>query len=96
MPSREQRALRVIQWSTGNAGQKALRGILGHPDLELVGVHAHSPDKVGRDAAELCGLEAPTGIVASDDTDALLAQGADCVCYTAQGETRIREESMGR
>jgi 4-hydroxy-tetrahydrodipicolinate reductase len=82
---------RVIQWSTGNAGRKALRGILRHPDLELVGVHAHAPEKVGRDAAELCGLTAPTGVVASDDVDALLALGADCVCYTAQGETRIRE-----
>jgi hypothetical protein len=85
------RPLRVIQWSTGNAGRKALRGILRHPDLELVGVHAHSPEKVGRDAAELCDWKAPTGIVATDDADALLALDADCVCYTAQGETRIRE-----
>lgn len=83
--------LRVIQWSTGNAGRKALRGILRHPDLELVGVHAHAPAKVGRDAAELCDWEAPTGIVATDDVDALLNLEADCVCYTAQGETRIRE-----
>ena len=85
------RPLRVIQWSTGNAGKKALRGILRHPELELVGVHAHSPDKVGKDAASLCGLERPTGIRATNDADALLAQGADCVCYTAQGETRIRQ-----
>lgn len=91
MPSEERRPLRVIQWSTGNAGRNALRGILRHPDLELVGVHAHSPDKVGRDAAELCGLDAPTGVVATDDADALLALDADCVCYTALGETRIRE-----
>ena len=48
------RPLRVIQWSTGNAGRKALRGILNHPDLELVGVHAHSAEKIGRDAAQLC------------------------------------------
>jgi hypothetical protein len=84
------RPLRVIQWSTGNAGRKALRGILRHPELELVGVHAHAPEKVGRDAAELCGLPEPTGVVASDDVEALLGLGADCVCYTAQGETRIR------
>jgi 4-hydroxy-tetrahydrodipicolinate reductase len=81
----------VIQWSTGNAGRRALRGILHHPDLELVGVHAHSPAKLGRDAAELCGLPEPTGVVATDDAEALLALDADCVCYTAQGETRIRE-----
>jgi 4-hydroxy-tetrahydrodipicolinate reductase len=85
------RPLRVIQWSTGNAGRRALRGILRHPELELVGVHAHSAEKVGRDAAELCGWDRPTGVVATGDAAALLALGADCVCYTAQGETRIRE-----
>jgi 4-hydroxy-tetrahydrodipicolinate reductase len=85
------RPLRVIQWSTGNAGRRALHGILRHPQLELVGVHAHSRDKVGRDAAELCGWSAPTGVVATDDADALLSLGADCVCYMAQGETRMRE-----
>ena len=49
----KRRPLRVIQWSTGNAGKKALRGILRHPELELVIVHAPSPDKVGKNAAEL-------------------------------------------
>jgi len=88
--SRRRRPLRVIQWSTGNAGRKALRGILNHPDLELVGVHAHSAEKIGRDAAQLCGWGKPTGIIATDDAQALLALDADCVCYTAQGETRIR------
>lgn len=85
------RPLRVIQWSTGNAGKNALRGILSHPDLELVGIHAHSADKIGKDAAELCDWPEATGIIATDDADALLASGADCVCYTAQGETRMRE-----
>jgi 4-hydroxy-tetrahydrodipicolinate reductase len=87
----QKRPLRVIQWSTGNAGRRTLHGILHHPGLELVGVHAHSSDKVGRDAAELCGWSEPTGVVASSDTEALLALDADCVCYTAQGETRMRE-----
>ena len=36
-----ERPLRVIQWSTGNAGRKALRGILAHPGLKLVGVHSN-------------------------------------------------------
>jgi 4-hydroxy-tetrahydrodipicolinate reductase len=85
------RPLRVIQWSTGNAGRKALRGILRHPELELVGVHAHSPEKAGKDAAALCDWPTPTGVVATSDADALLALDADCVCYTAQGETRIRQ-----
>ena len=91
MTASERRPLRVIQWSTGNAGRNAVRGIVRHPDLELVGLHAHSPEKQGRDAAELCGLSEPTGVLATSDVDALLALDADCVCYMAQGETRIRE-----
>ena len=86
-----QKPLRVIQWSTGNAGSKALAGIIRHPGLELVGVHAHSERKVGLDAADLCDVDAPTGIIATNDADSLLELDADCICYTAQGESRIRE-----
>ena len=38
---------RVIQWATGLVGQEAIKGVLAHPDLELVGRWVHSPDKVG-------------------------------------------------
>jgi hypothetical protein len=91
MANPDRRPLRVIQWSTGNAGKNAVRGIVRHPDLELVGLHAHAKEKQGVDAAELCGLAKPTGVRATSDVDALLAIDADCVCYMAQGETRIRE-----
>ncbi|MBV9412320.1 MAG: dihydrodipicolinate reductase, partial [Acidimicrobiia bacterium] len=47
---------KVIQWATGNVGLHALRGILEHPELELVGLLVHSPEKAGRDAGELVGL----------------------------------------
>lgn len=89
---------RVIQFSTGNVGQHSLRAIIGRPDLELVGVHAVNPDKIGRDAAELCGLSDPTGVTATDDIDALIALKPDCVVYTALGETRPMEaiEQMSR
>lgn len=80
---------RVIQWGTGNAGRHALRAIIERPDLELVGVHAHAPAKVGRDASELCGLAEPTGVIATGDVDALLTLDADCVSYMVQGERRI-------
>lgn len=82
---------KVIQFSTGNVGEHALRTLIGRPDLELVGVHAHGGDKIGRDAAELCGRSEPTGVVATDDLDALLALNADCVVYTTQAETRPKE-----
>lgn len=81
---------RVIQWSTGNVGRYALRTIIEHPELELVGVGVHSEAKEGRDAGELCGL-GPVGIEASRGVDASLAIDADCVCYTASGDTRPEE-----
>lgn len=80
----EQDTYRVVQWATGNIGTKAMRAVLEHPRLELVGVHAHSPEKVGRDAGELCGLP-PCGVVATSSVDDLLALGADCVLYMPQG-----------
>ena len=79
---------RVIQFSTGNVGRHALRTVIERPDLELVGVHANGAQKVGRDAAELCGLDEPSGVIATDDVDALVALQADCVVYTSQAETR--------
>ena len=85
---------RVIQWSTGNVGFHALRHIIRNPQLKLVGVHAHGASKVGKDAAELCGLTeevGKTGVIATSDIDALLALDADVVVYTTQGETRPHE-----
>jgi hypothetical protein len=73
-------AIKVIQWATGGVGRAAVAGIAAHPELELVGCWVHSPDKVGRDAGELCGV-GPLGVTATDDVDALLALGADCVVY---------------
>ena len=81
---------RVIQWSTGNVGKHSLRLIAQHPDLELVGLWVHSADKAGKDAGELAGI-APTGVIATNDADALLALDADCVCYTATADLRPAE-----
>jgi hypothetical protein len=81
---------KVIQWSTGGVGREALRAVITHPDLELVGVWAHGEDKVGADAGELCGLP-PTGVRATNNAEALLALDADCVSYAASDIMRIEE-----
>jgi hypothetical protein len=73
--------LKVVQWTTGRTGREAVRGIVSHPDLELIGCFAWSPEKVGRDVGELCG-SAPLGVAATDDIDALLALQPDCVVYS--------------
>jgi len=80
----------VIQWGTGNVGVRSLRAILGHPDLDLVGLWVHSHDKVGVDAGDLCGLD-PVGVAATSDADALLALDADCVAYNATADLRPGE-----
>jgi 2,4-diaminopentanoate dehydrogenase len=88
---------KVIQWATGNVGRLALRGIIEHPDLELVGLLVHSPNKAGRDAGELVGLPA-TGVEATNDVDEILGLDADVVCYMATGDLRPWEavEDMAR
>ncbi|UCF47046.1 MAG: hypothetical protein JSU89_07655 [Myxococcales bacterium] len=90
-------SLKVIQWSTGNVGRYALRAIVGHPELELVGLFVSSEAKEGKDAGELCGI-GPVGISATRDVDALLALDADCVCYTADAGMRPGDaiEDMAR
>ena len=82
---------RVIQWATGNTGQRALREVIRHPSLELVGVRVYDSDKDGVDAGELCG-EGTTGVFATADRDAVLKLEADCCIYmpraTGRGQTR--------
>ncbi|MBB5686726.1 NAD(P)H-dependent amine dehydrogenase family protein [Sphingobium boeckii] len=76
--------LKVIQWATGNIGRRALRAVIEHPELELVGLWVSAPDKVGRDAGDIAGT-APCGIAATNDVQAMIATDADCVLYMRQG-----------
>lgn len=78
---------RVVVWSTGGVGSIAIDAVRYRPDLELVGVWVHSPEKVGRDAGELAGGE-PMGLAATDDADALISLAPDCVVYAASGPER--------
>jgi hypothetical protein len=74
------RRLRIVQWATGNIGLRALREVIRHPALELVGVVVYDPEKEGVDAGELCG-DGPVGVHATADSTAARALGADCVLY---------------
>jgi 2,4-diaminopentanoate dehydrogenase len=84
---------RVAQWGTGNVGRLAVRGILQHPDLELVGLLVHSEEKAGKDAGELAGV-GPVGVIATNDPADILTLGADCVSYMATGDLRP-DEAVG-
>jgi 2,4-diaminopentanoate dehydrogenase len=72
--------LRVVQWATGNIGTRALRSIIRHPGLELVGVLVYDPSKAGIDAGALCG-EGAVGVMATTDPAAVLALAPDCVVH---------------
>jgi len=71
---------RVVQWATGNIGVRALREVIRHPALELVGVVVYDPDKAGVDAGLLCGEE-PVGVETTNDPKDIHALAADCVLY---------------
>ena len=75
---------RIIQWATGNVGSRALRMVIEHPQLDLVGLWVNAPDKIGKDAGELAGISA-CGITATNLVDELIALQADCVLYMRQG-----------
>jgi hypothetical protein len=75
-----QKKYRVIQWSTGTVGKVALKHFIENPAIELVGVFVTNPEKVGKDAGELVGLP-PTGVIATNDIEKLIALDADCVLF---------------
>ncbi|HEX5253969.1 MAG TPA: dihydrodipicolinate reductase [Mycobacterium sp.] len=81
---------KVGVWGPGSMGVVALRGVIDHPELQLVDVVVHSDAKAGRDAGELCGI-APVGVVATQDPAALLAGDADVVVYAAGANLRPLE-----
>ena len=72
---------RVIQWATGLVGQESIKGIVAHPELELVGCWVHSESKVGRDAGDIAGIP-PTGVLATNSLDEICAIEADAVVYS--------------
>ena len=66
------RPIRVFQVGTGNVGSEMIKRIATEPDLELIGVHCYSPDKIGKDTGELAGL-APNGVKATGTIEEIIA-----------------------
>jgi hypothetical protein len=78
---------KVGVWGPGSMGLIALRGVIDHPQLQLVDLVVHSDAKAGRDAGELCGIP-PVGVAATQDPAAMLAGDADAVVYAAAANLR--------
>jgi 2,4-diaminopentanoate dehydrogenase len=72
--------LRVVQWATGGVGVAAIKGVLEHPDLELVGCWVHSEAKAGKDVGDIIDTE-KLGVTATNSIDEILALDADAVIY---------------
>ncbi len=84
-------AIRVVHIGTGNVGRLALGELISNPAFELVGLCVSTPEKVGRDAGELAGLDVTTGVKAVGDLQAVLAAQPECAVYCAMGDTRMPE-----
>jgi 2,4-diaminopentanoate dehydrogenase len=85
---------RVVVWGTGFVGRMVIPEVVRHPAFELVGVGVANPDKVGRDAGELSGIE-PVGIAATDDAEALVDLQPDALVHfgptAAHAQDNIRD-----
>lgn len=75
-----QKKYRVIQWATGTVGKVALRHFIENPAFELVGVWVTNRDKIGKDAGAIVDLP-PTGVIATNDVEKIVALEADCVFF---------------
>jgi 4-hydroxy-tetrahydrodipicolinate reductase len=74
------RPIRVFQVATGNVGTEMIKRLQTHPDLELIGLHCYTPEKVGRDAGEIAGL-APIGVTATGTVEEIVAAKPDVVTF---------------
>ena len=80
-------ALKVVVWGTGNVGRPAIRAVVAHRGLELVGVIVADPDKVGVDAGVLAGI-GTLGIQATDEVCIAEADDVDAVVYAVNADFR--------
>ncbi|GAS93656.1 dihydrodipicolinate reductase [Mycolicibacterium canariasense] len=72
--------IKVFQVATGNVGSEMIKRIADQPDLELVGVHCYSPNKIGKDAGELAGV-APNGVIATGTVEEIVAAKPDVLTF---------------
>jgi len=84
-------AIRVALIGTGNCGSLALKQLITDERFDLTGVWVSSDAKVGKDAGELAGLDTSTGVLATNDLDAIVAARPECAVYCAMGDVRLKE-----
>jgi 2,4-diaminopentanoate dehydrogenase len=88
--ARPDKRIRVAHVGTGVTGIEALKGIINHPELDLVSLWVTSPDKVGVDAGVLARVPA-VGISAVASLESALAAQPDILCYCGNGIGREKD-----
>ncbi len=93
--------IRVAQVGLGPIGAAALRQIVERPGLELGAAIDLDPDKIGRDAAEVCGLDRNRlGIVVEDELGEATAAACDiavvCTSSSLSAFLPVAEDLVGR
>jgi len=71
---------RVFQWASGTVGRYAARACVDRSSLELIGLHALSQEKVGKDVGEILRRD-PIGVPVSADIEVIEASDADVVIH---------------
>lgn len=84
--------LRVVVIGTGNIGGIAVRCMQGRDDIELVGVWSRSKN-LGLDAG-LLDTDRPTGVIVTDDADAIFALRPDCALMALNIRDPIEAQSV--
>ena len=74
-------AYKIIQWSSGNVGKKAIATVAQRKGLKLAGLYVYNPEKAGIDAGEIAGID-KLGVKATNDKNKLIKMDADCVVHT--------------
>lgn len=84
-----ERTFRVVHCGTGVTGKCGLNALLNQPGIELVGHLVFDPAKVGKDSGDLCDAGRKTGVLATNDIDALIALKPDYLNYFGDAQTKF-------
>jgi 4-hydroxy-tetrahydrodipicolinate reductase len=68
--------------------------IMEHADLELVGLHCYTPEKIGRDAGEIAGLQA-VGVTATGTVDEIISARPDVTFHGVFPDVDLYERVLG-
>jgi hypothetical protein len=74
---------RVVQWATGSMGRTALRRVIDHPDLDLVGVYVYDARKVGVDAGQIA-RRPDCGVLTTNRIDDIIRLQPDIVLHMSR------------